>query len=113
MRGKLTYRLLLVSIAALVLSACESAKIAQITNDPSKYQNKTVRVDGTVTTSFGALSSGVYEIEDETGKIWVISNKGVPSKGARVSVEGTVFSGAMVMGQAVGTAIKESRHRLL
>jgi len=99
-------------LAALVLTGCESVKIADIKADPARYRDKTVQVDGTVTTAFGALSVGAYEIEDETGKIFVVSNRGVPSQGARVRVQGTVFSGATVAGQAVGVAIRESQHEV-
>jgi hypothetical protein len=98
--------------ATVFLAACETATIEQIKTDPAKYRNKTVRVDGTVTTSFGILQTGAYEVEDATGKIFVISNKGIPARGARVTVVGTVFNGAMVGGQAVGTAIRETEHKV-
>ncbi|HWP84850.1 MAG TPA: hypothetical protein VNN17_06650 [Terriglobia bacterium] len=98
---------------ALFLTACEGiTKISEVKNDPSKYRDKKVRVMGTVTTSLGVLSTGGYEIEDDTGKIFVVSNQGVPAKGARVVVEGSVFTGAMVLGQAVGVAIKETSHQV-
>ena len=112
MRGKAAYRGVFVVAAALFLAACETATIGEIKSDPAKYKNKEVRVDGTVTTSFGVLSTGAYEIEDSTGKIFVLSRHGVPAKGARVSVVGTVFNGAMVGGLSVGTAIRESGHKV-
>lgn len=103
----------LLVVATLFMVACEKATIADILADPSKYKDKKVGVVGTVTTSFGFLNTGGYEIEDSTGKIYVISTKGVPAKGQEVAVEGTVFAGAMVMGQAVGVAIRETRHKVL
>ena len=112
MEGKKKLYLAFPLIAALILTACESVKIADIKADPSQFRNKPVQVDGTVTTSFGALSVGAYEIEDTTGKIFVITSQGVPSQGARVRVQGTVFSGAMVAGQAVSVAIRESKHEV-
>ncbi|OFV99641.1 MAG: hypothetical protein A3H28_14565 [Acidobacteria bacterium RIFCSPLOWO2_02_FULL_61_28] len=112
MEAKKMLRLALPLIAALILMGCESVKIADIKADPSQFRNKPVQVDGTVTTSFGALSVGAYEIEDETGKIFVITSHGVPSQGVRVRVQGTVFSGATVAGQAVGVAIRESKHEV-
>lgn len=100
-------------LAAMLFSvACEKVTIADILADPGKYKDKKVGVIGKVTTSFGVLNMGGYEIEDSTGKIYVISNKGVPGKGQEVAVEGTVFSGAMVAGQAVGVAIRETRHKV-
>jgi len=102
--------LLPVLVAAVFLSACTSVRIANIKSDPNQFRNKTVRVNGKVTNSFGVLSMGFYEIEDSTGKIFVVSNQGVPSRGADVRVEGSVFSGAVVGGQALGIAIRESKH---
>src|SRR3990172_7728582 len=113
MTGKTKARFLLLLAAGLVLTACEGVtKISEVKNDPSKYRDKKVRVMGTVTNSVGVMSTGGYEIEDDTGKIFVVSNQGIPARGAEVVVEGTVFTGAMVLGQALGVAIKETRHQL-
>jgi hypothetical protein len=65
-----------------------------------------------VTNSFGALSTGGYQLEDDTGKIVGISNQGVPSKGSKVAVSGRVMEGITVMGRTFGTAIQERDHRL-
>ena len=100
------------ALAALLLSACASVKIGRITSDPSRFRNRTVQVSGTVTNSIGLLGKGGYQIEDETGRIFVISTTGVPSKGTRVAVTGSVIEGATVLGKAYGTAIRESRHKV-
>jgi hypothetical protein len=111
--SKMRAQFLLLLAAGLVLTACEGVtRISEVKQDPSKFRNKTVRVMGTVINSVGVMSTGGYEIEDNTGKIFVISNQGIPARGAKVMVEGTVFSGAMVLGQAVGVSIKETRHQL-
>jgi hypothetical protein len=104
--------LVLTILAALILSGCATTNIGRIKADPSRYRNKTVTVDGRVTNSFGALVAGFYEIEDETGKIYVISRSGVPSKGSRVSVRGAVMNGITVMGKSFGTAIQERSHKV-
>jgi hypothetical protein len=96
--------------AALISTACGSVKIARINADPSHYSNRTVRVDGRVVTSAGLLGHGLYQIEDNTGRIYVISSTGVPSRGARVKVTGSVISGAQILGTSVGTAIREEHH---
>jgi hypothetical protein len=97
--------------AAFFLTACAGAvKIARINADPSRYYKRTVRVDGTVTTSVGVLGTGGYQIEDETGKIYVLSRTGVPSSGSRVSVTGSVVGGAQILGTSLGTAIREEHH---
>jgi hypothetical protein len=98
--------------AALTLAACAPMTSGRIQADPSRYQNRTVKVSGTVVTSVGLLGSGGYQIEDQTGKIYVISQTGVPSKGARVTVTGSVISGAQVLGRSLGTAIRERHHKV-
>jgi hypothetical protein len=107
-----TLRLAWPALAALLLAGCATTRIGQIQADPTRYRNKTISVNGTVTTSFGALGTGFYEIEDSSGKIYVISNSGVPSRGSSVSVRGTVFSGATVAGRSLGTAIRERSHKI-
>ena len=102
----------LLPLAALALSACGSIKIARINADPSRYQNRTVHVSGTVVNSVGVLGTGGYQLEDETGKIYVISRSGVPSRGSRVMVTGVVSPGVQVLGQSVGVAIREEHHSL-
>ena len=97
---------------AILGSGCGSVKIGRITADPSRFRNQTVHVTGKVVTSVGVLGTGGYQIEDETGKIFVISRSGVPSRGSRVTVTGKVMPGAEVLGQAVGTAIREDRHQV-
>jgi len=92
------------------LSACGAVKIGRINADPSRYYNRTVRVDGTVVNSVGILGTGGYQLEDETGKIYVLSRTGVPSSGSRVSVTGSVIGGAQVLGRPLGTAIREEHH---
>jgi hypothetical protein len=96
----------------VVLTACGSVKIGRINADPSRYQNRVVRVTGTVTNSVGVLGTGGYQIEDETGKIYVISRTGVPSRGSRVNVTGVVSPGVQVLGNPIGVAIREESHRV-
>jgi hypothetical protein len=103
--------LVAVSVAALLLSACAApVTIGRINADPSRYYHQTVHVNGTVLTSVGLLGRGGYQIDDGTGKIYVLSRSGVPSSGSRVEVTGSVVGGAEVLGQSLGTAIKEQSH---
>jgi hypothetical protein len=100
-------------LAAVFLSACGTVRIARINADPSRYRNRDVRVEGNVTNSFGALGTGGYQVSDGTGSIYVLSTgSGVPSKGSRVQVTGTVMNGATVMGRSYGTAIREYHHKV-
>jgi len=96
----------------LWLAACTSVRIARINADPSRYFNRTVRVDGRVTTSVGLLGTGGYHVDDGTGTIYVVSRTGVPSGDSRVVVTGTVIGGAQILGRTLGTAIREDHHKV-
>ena len=105
--------LVLTILTGGLLSACAPVRIARINADPSRYQNRNVRVEGRVTTSFGVLGKGGYQIDDGSGKIYVISTgTGVPSSGSQVEVSGTVINGATVLGTAYGTSIREHNHKV-
>ena len=105
---------ILLILAAVFLSACGSVRIGQLNADPTRYQNRNVTVEGRVLNSFGALGAGGYQVEDETGKIFVISTRsGVPSKGSHVRVSGRLQSGATILGKTYGNAIQEENHRVL
>lgn len=103
--------LLLTFLAGLLLAGCGSVKIGRLRAEPYRYQNRTVRVDGTVTNSFSALVAGFYEVQDDTGKIYVISNGSAPPKGTRVNVKGTLMNGLTVGSRSFGTAIRERGRR--
>ncbi len=100
---------LLAAGGMLLFTACGSTKISRILNNPVKYQNRNVKVDGTVTNSFGIpFAAGLYQVQDETGRIYVLSNRGgVPTKGAHVNVSGKVTSGVTVGGRSYGTVLRE------
>ena len=98
--------------AVLLLTACPSqTTISRINADPARYRNKEVAIVGTVTDSYGALGQGAYEVDDGTGRIWVVTRRGVPSRGARVGVKGRVYNGFNFGGRNYGTVIEETDRR--
>ena len=78
---------------ALAMIACEQKSIHEIRADPGRYANREVAVVGNVTRSFSLLGRGAYEVDDGTGKLWVLSERGVPLQGSRVLVKGTIRDG--------------------
>jgi hypothetical protein len=99
--------------AALLLTACPSqTTISKITGDPARYKNKDVAVAGRVTDSYGVMGTGAYELDDGTGRIWIATTRGVPSRGARVGVKGNVHSGLSIGGRNFGTIIEETDRRV-
>jgi hypothetical protein len=78
---------------AFAMVGCEQKTINEIKADPGRYANQEVAVVGNVTRSFSVLGRGAYEIDDGTGKLWVVSESGVPREGARVGVKGKIRDG--------------------
>lgn len=94
--------------------------INQVLADPSRYyRNHEVQLSGAVVDSYSVANRGAYRIDDETGQLWVVSDKGTPRKGARVTVKGTIREGfnlgslgdqIKLPGIGVGLVLMESSH---
>jgi len=110
MRSLPTRFLLTVSLVALcACAAYAKTTINKINADPSRYQNKKVTIEGTVTDSYGAWREGAYEIDDGTGRIWVVaSDRIVPAKGAHIEVKGHIYTGFVIGGHNMGTVLQET-----
>ena len=85
--------LLLLVVGSLSSAACAARTINQVLADPGRYRDHQVKLSGSVVDSYSLVGNGAYQIEDKTGKLWIVSNSGVPRKGAHVSVIGTVREG--------------------
>ena len=96
----------------LLLTACPSqTNISKINSDPDRYRNKEIGIAGTVTDSYGVMGAGAYEIDDGTGKMWVATRRGVPSRGSRVGAKGYVHNGFSFGGRSYGTVLEETDRR--
>jgi len=58
------------------------------------------------------VGEGAYEVDDGTGRIWVLTDRGgVPGQDSRVQVTGRVSTGITFAGRSFGTVIRETdRH---
>ncbi len=103
---------LLIFLGTLFVVGCPNrTRIAQINADPSCFRDRDVAIAGTVTNGYGVLDNGVYEIDDGTGRVWVVTRRGVPSRGARVGARGRVFTGFNLGGRTFGIVLQESERR--
>lgn len=101
-----------VAVIGLALVACERTKIGDINSDPGRFNNKEVAVAGTVTQSIGALGRGIYQVDDGSGRLWVLANsRGVPSKGAKVGVKGHIMPTVTFLGINYATVLQETDRR--
>ena len=108
-KGRKSILLAFLLTATFLLTACPQREtISKINADPGRYRNKEVGVAGTVTDSYGVLGNGAYEIDDGTGKLWVVTRRGVPSRGSRIGAKGRVYTGFSFGGRSFGTVLEES-----
>jgi hypothetical protein len=96
--------------AALSGCALHSPSVAELKYNPGRYQNKTVSINGVVTSSWGVplVPFKLYKVDDGTGEVTVIAQDGrTPTKGAHVRVKGRVNDVATFGGQAVGLHLEQ------
>jgi hypothetical protein len=99
--------------AASLGGACASMgsrSISEVKTNPGKFHDKTVTVEGIVTSSFGIplVPFKVYRVSDGTEEMLVISDDDrIPSKDARVQVRGEVKEVGVFGGRSFGLHLRE------
>lgn len=92
---------------AFLLTACpKRTSIADLKRNPSRYEEREVAVAGRVVDAFGLLGRGVYEVDDGTGRLWVVTERG-----ARVGAKGRLLNGFNFAGRNFGTVLREEDRR--
>jgi hypothetical protein len=106
------------AVVALVVfsSACalslRNPNISELRDNPGRYQNHSVNIDGVVTSSWGVplVPFRFYRVDDGTGEVIVLSNGSrTPTRGAHVRVKGKVNEVAVFGGQALGLHLREEK----
>lgn len=108
------FRTLAALILATTLAGCaltaRRTSVAELKYNPGRYDDKTVSVEGVVTSSWGIplMPYKLYKIDDGTGEVTVVSQNGrTPTRGARVRVKGKVNELATFGGQSIGLHLQE------
>jgi len=111
-RTRILSAVLLVA-GVLCLAGCpQRLTIEHINRDPGRYRNKEVAIAGRVVSSYGALGTGVFEVDDGTGRMWVFSQRyGVPGRDARLAVAGYIEQGFSFGGRNFATVLRETSRR--
>jgi len=101
------------ALATLLLAGCPTrTSISAVNRDPGKYAGREVTLAGRVTDSFGELGNGVFQLDDGSGTMWVLSQGfGVPGNGAKVAVTGTVSQGFSFGGRSFAIILKQTQRR--
>ena len=105
----LTALVLATTLAGCALTA-RRTNVADLKYNPGRYEEKTVSIEGIVTSSWGVplMPYKLYKVDDGTGEVTVVSQNGrTPSKGARVRVKGRVSDIATFGGQSMGLHLQE------
>jgi hypothetical protein len=109
----------LIIAAAALTGACASMgerSISEVQTNPGKFHDKTVTVEGVVTTSFGIpmVPMKVFRISDGTSEMLVVSdNNRIPGKNARVRVRGEVKEFGLFGGRSFGLHLREKSIKYL
>lgn len=92
------------------LSGCSwHTHISEINDTPQQYKDKQVSIKGKVveTLSIPFIQKGLYQMDDGSGKIWIVSQKRVPFRGEKVTVKGEVKTSFTIGTRTFGTVIVE------
>ena len=107
-------RILTTLVLGVMLSGCALAtrrtSVADLKYNPGRYQDKTISIDGVVTSSWGLplVPFRFYKVDDGTGEVTIVSQGGrTPSRGAHVRVKGRVEELATFGGQSLGLHLQE------
>ena len=95
--------------------AARGVRIAELKDQPTKYNDRSVSVTGVVTNSWGIplVPFQLYSVDDGSGEITVLSQSGrAPAKGTRVEVKGKVNEVAVFGGRSVGLHIREENRKI-
>ncbi len=98
-------------LAALCVVGCTpQASIADINRDPGRFAGKEITIKGQASDSFGGFGQGVYQLDDGSGRIWVLSqNFGLPGNGNKVTVTGQVQQGLSFGGRTYGVVFRQTK----
>jgi hypothetical protein len=118
LEGSIMTRALAVAVlSAFLISGCAArgVRIAELKDQPTKYDDKTVSITGMVTSSWGIplVPFQLYNVDDGSGEITVLSRSGrTPAKGTRVEVKGKINEFAVFGGRSVGLHIQEEDRKV-
>jgi uncharacterized protein YdeI (BOF family) len=71
--------------------------VSEIANKKSERQ---VYIAGEVIRTVPLLKNGAYQIQDKTGKVWILTNSKLPSQGDKISIKGKISYQELPFSQA-------------
>ena len=87
----------IIAICGIVFCGCGnrifSTPIGAILKNPRNYEGKVVKVSGEVTQSMNLLLMKYFAIKDNTGEIYIVTDRILPKQGDSAKVTGHVQEG--------------------
>jgi len=88
---------IVVCLLVILLLACESGffttPIGSILKNPRDYEGKPVKVRGVVTENMNIFIMKGFKLKDNTGEIFVITDKILPKEGSSTTAKGYIKEG--------------------
>lgn len=111
MRKKNLIAAMLLLSLGFILGCPAHKTIAEVLRDSNHYADRDVTVGGRVTHSYGVLGVGAYQIDDGTGKLWVLAEGGrnIPPDGSVVGVTGRIVPTMTIGGRSFATILRENK----
>src|SRR5258706_12088289 len=109
---RLLITIALVGFSSACAMSLRNPQISDLQHNPGRYQDRSVNINGIVTSSWGVplVPFRFYKVDDGTGEVTVISQgTRTPTKGANVHVKGRVSELAVFSGQPIGLHLQEER----
>jgi hypothetical protein len=75
--------------------------IGKILKDPKVYEGKMITIKGKVTERVSFMVMKYFKLKDRTGEIMVITEKPLPSVGAKITVKGMVHDAFSLGGEQI------------
>ncbi|MBW4513878.1 MAG: hypothetical protein KME11_01470 [Timaviella obliquedivisa GSE-PSE-MK23-08B] len=97
------------------LTGCSRVTLVQdVQAHPQRHWlTSTVYLKGQVSERVPLINAQIYQLQDSTGKIWVLTTKAKPKKGDRVYIKGQVrYEKISVDGQEFSEAYIEEQEQL-
>jgi hypothetical protein len=92
---------------ALLVGCASVTPIGELLDNASRYNGKTVRIEGEVRESAGGLGVGAYQVRDATGTLPVLSEQASPPRtGSKIGVKGR-FEALFTLGSKTLAVLRE------
>lgn len=101
---------IVIFLLVILLLACDqgffATPIGSILKNPRDYEGKLVKVSGVVTESMNIFIVKGFKLKDDTGEIFVITDKILPKVGSKATAQGYIEEG-FTIGDAQSIVIME------